>query len=27
VSDTRAYAAGPKWHPWASMVGGVTFDR
>ena len=27
VSDTRAYANGPKWHPWASMVGGVTFDR
>jgi hypothetical protein len=27
VSDTRAYAAGPRWHPWASMVGGVTFDR
>lgn len=27
VSDTRAYAAGPMWHPWASMVGGVTFDR
>jgi hypothetical protein len=27
VSDTRQYAAGPKWHPWASMVAGVTFDR
>jgi lipid A 3-O-deacylase len=27
VSDTRAYSAGPRWHPWASMVGGVTFDR
>ena len=27
VSDSRAYDAGPKWHPWASMVGGVTFDR
>ncbi|MEP6492188.1 MAG: lipid A deacylase LpxR family protein [bacterium] len=27
VSETRAYAGGPKWHPWASMVGGVTFDR
>ena len=25
VSDTRSYAAGPKWHPWASMVGAVTF--
>jgi lipid A 3-O-deacylase len=27
VSDTRAYASGPKWHPWASMIAGVTFDR
>jgi len=27
VSETRAYSVGPKWHPWASMVGGVTFDR
>jgi hypothetical protein len=27
VSSTRAYAAGPKWHPWASIVGGITFDR
>ena len=27
VSDARAYANGPKWHPWASMVGGITFDR
>jgi lipid A 3-O-deacylase len=27
VSDTRAYRAGPRWHPWASMVAGVTFDR
>jgi hypothetical protein len=27
VNDTRSYANGPKWHPWASMVGGVTFDR
>jgi len=26
-SDSRAYAAGSAWHPWASMVGGVTFDR
>jgi hypothetical protein len=26
-SDSRAYGAGPKWHPWASMIGGVTFDR
>jgi hypothetical protein len=27
VNDTRSYAAGPKWHPWASMVGSVTFGR
>jgi lipid A 3-O-deacylase len=27
VNDTRAYANGPRWHPWASMVGGITFDR
>jgi hypothetical protein len=27
VSSSRAYAAGPKWHPWASIVAGVTFDR
>jgi hypothetical protein len=27
VNDTRSYAAGPKWHPWASMVGAVTFAR
>ncbi len=27
VNDTRSYAKGPKWHPWASMVGGVTLDR
>lgn len=27
VSDSRAYASGPKWHPWASMVGGITFDQ
>ena len=27
VNDTRTYANGPKWHPWASMVGGITFDR
>jgi len=27
VSDTRAYAAGPKWHPWSSMVAGVTYAR
>jgi lipid A 3-O-deacylase len=27
VSSTRAYVGGPKWHPWASIVGAVTFDR
>jgi lipid A 3-O-deacylase len=27
VNDTRSYANGPKWHPWASMVGGFSFDR
>jgi lipid A 3-O-deacylase len=27
VDETRSYAAGPRWHPWASMVAGVTFDR
>jgi lipid A 3-O-deacylase len=27
VSDSRSYATGPKWHPWASMVAGLTFDR
>ena len=27
VNDTRSYAAGPKWHPWASIVGGVAFYR
>ena len=27
VNETRSYSAGPKWHPWASMVGGITFDR
>ena len=26
-SDTRAYKAGPQWHPWSSIVGGFTFDR
>jgi hypothetical protein len=26
-SDSRAYARGPAWHPWASMVGGFTFER
>lgn len=27
VNETRSYAGGPPWHPWASIVGGVTFDR
>jgi lipid A 3-O-deacylase len=27
VNTTQAYAGGPKWHPWASMSGGFTFDR
>ena len=27
VNETRSYANGPRWHPWASMVGGITFDR
>lgn len=27
VNDTRSYANGPRWHPWASMIGGITFDR
>lgn len=25
--DSRSYARGPKWHPWASLIGGVSFDR
>lgn len=25
VNDTRSYPAGPKWHPWASIVGAVFF--
>ena len=24
VNQTRAYSAGPKWHPWATMVGSIT---
>ena len=24
TTQTRAYAAGPKWHPWASLIGRVT---
>jgi hypothetical protein len=27
VNETRAYANGPPWHPWASLVGGISFDR
>ena len=27
VNETRAYSAGPKWHPWASMVGRVTLGQ
>jgi hypothetical protein len=27
VSDSRAYTGGPQWHPWASIVAGVTVDR
>jgi hypothetical protein len=26
VTDSRAYGGGPRWHPWASMVGGVTLE-
>jgi lipid A 3-O-deacylase len=26
-SDSRSYARGPTWHPWSSLIGGVTFDR
>ena len=27
VNQTRAYSAGPKWHPWASMVGSITLGQ
>ena len=27
VASSRAYSGGPRWHPWSSMTGGVTFDR
>jgi len=27
VNETRAWVRGPAWHPWASMTGGLTFDR
>lgn len=26
-SDSRAYKRGPAWHPWASLIGGVSLDR
>lgn len=27
VNQTRAYSAGPRWHPWASMVGAITLGQ
>jgi hypothetical protein len=27
VTETQSFDRGPKWHPWASMVAGLTFDR
>ena len=27
VSDSRAFRAGPKWHPWGSMVGSITLGN
>ncbi len=27
VSESRAYAAGPSWHPWSSIVGAVRYAR
>jgi hypothetical protein len=27
VATSRTYARGPRWHPWSSMVAGVTFDQ
>jgi hypothetical protein len=27
VTESRSFANGPKWHPWASMVAGLTFSR
>ncbi|HVX40598.1 MAG TPA: lipid A deacylase LpxR family protein [Gemmatimonadaceae bacterium] len=27
ATDTRAYAAGPRWHPWSSLVGAFTYAR
>jgi hypothetical protein len=26
VTDSRAYRAGPRWHPWGSMTGSVTIE-
>jgi hypothetical protein len=25
-NDTRAYAAGPRWHPWSSLIASATLD-
>jgi lipid A 3-O-deacylase len=25
-NDTRSYAAGPRWHPWSSLIGSVTLN-
>jgi len=27
VADSRAYATGPRWHPWGSMTGSVTVGQ
>jgi hypothetical protein len=27
TSESRAWSRGPSWHPWSSLIGGVTFDR
>jgi hypothetical protein len=27
VSDSRQYAAGPKWHPWGSLVASITLGQ
>jgi lipid A 3-O-deacylase len=26
VSESRAYAGGPKWHPWSSLTAGITLE-
>lgn len=26
-TDSRSYARGPKWHPWASLIGGISIGR